>query len=143
MTSHHSSLKRMWILGLIFMLLVSETLGGDNLRQEYFLCLFHLTTCLTMYRTVFTPPTWTGGVGFNPLLFFVLNAVLTGHLVSLTRERGLKFSVQIRDLYCLVRKPTRLLSSDSREDKIREFQRVSKASMRLSYKRFSYPIYCR
>ena len=39
-----------------------------------------------MYRTVFTPPTWTGGVGFNPLLFFVFNAVLTGHLVTLTRE---------------------------------------------------------
>ena len=36
MTSHHSSLERMWLLGLIFMLLVSETLGGDFLRQEIF-----------------------------------------------------------------------------------------------------------
>ena len=51
-----------------------------------------------MYRMVFMPPTWTDGVGFN-LQTFELNAVLTGHLVSLTRERGLKFSVQIRDLY--------------------------------------------
>ena len=110
LTSHHSSLERMWILGLIFMLLVSETLGGDILRQEYFLCLFHLTTCLTMYRTVFTPQTCTGGVKFNPKIF-VLNAVLTRHLVSITRERGIKFSVQIRDLYCHVKEPTRLPSS--------------------------------
>ena len=63
-----------------------------------------------MYRTVFTPQTCTGGVKFNPKIF-VLNAVLTRHLVSITRERGIKFSVQIRDLYCHVKEPTRLPSS--------------------------------
>ena len=36
LTSHHSSLERMMIIGLIFMRLVSETLGGDFLRKEIF-----------------------------------------------------------------------------------------------------------
>ena len=39
------------------------------------------------------------GVEIDPLTV-VLVTVQTGHLVSLTRERGLRFSVQVRDLHC-------------------------------------------